>query len=255
MSERLSGCIISFNEEDRIQACIESLSFCDEIVVVDSHSTDRTREIAAELGARVIQHDWPGHVAQKNYATQQAQYDWILSLDCDERITPELRAEIVALKDRGFPGCTGWKMRRLSYYLGAWVRYGTWRPDWNLRLFNRCHACWGGNDPHDRVEMNQRPGVLRGNIEHYPYRSLAEHLRTMDAYTTTMAQGMHARGKRGSVWHVVLHPWARFIKYYLVKCGFLDGWRGLVMAYLAAQYVRTKYIKLLILQRVGDKTD
>ncbi len=252
---RISACIITFNEEDRIRECIESLAFCDEVVVVDSHSVDETRRIAADCGARVIERDWPGHVAQKEFTIRQAEHDWVLCLDADERIDDDLRGEILALRDAGFPGKAGWRMPRLSFYMGEWVRHGTWRPDWNLRLFDRRRGYWGGNNPHDRVELDGPMGTLKGQILHYPYRTLAEHLSTMDKYTTTMAQGLDARGKRAHVLNVIVNPWVRFVKYYFLKRGFLDGWRGLVMAYLAAQYVRTKYIKLMVLQRVGEKTN
>lgn len=252
---KLSACIITLNEEDRIRECIESLDFCDEVVVVDSHSTDRTREIAAECGARVIERDWPGHVAQKEFAIRQASHDWVLCLDADERISDALRAQLLELRDAGFPGRAGWRMPRLSYYMGRWVKHGTWTPDYNLRLFDRRRGHWGGHNPHDRVELDGSPGTLRGRILHYPYRTLAEHLSTMDKYTTIMARGLHERGRKASLVNVVVNPWVRFVKYYIVKGGFLDGWRGLVMAYLAAQYVRTKYIKLMVMQRVGEKTD
>lgn len=252
---KISACIIAFNEEDRIRDCIASLDFCDEVIVVDSHSVDRTRDIAAECGARVIERDWPGHVAQKEFTIRQALNDWVLCLDADERISPALREEVLALRDRGFPGKAGWRMPRLSFYMGQWVRHGTWSPDYNLRLFDRRRGHWGGNNPHDRVELDGPLGTLKGKILHYPYRSLAEHLATMDKYTTIMAEGLHARGKKAGILHVVINPWVRFVKYYFLKLGFLDGWRGLVMAYLASQYVRTKYIKLLVMQRVGQKTN
>jgi glycosyltransferase involved in cell wall biosynthesis len=252
---RLSACIITLNEEDRIRECLESLDFCDDVLVVDSHSTDRTREIAAECGARVIERDWPGYVAQKEYAVRQAEHDWVLCLDADERIGGPLREEILRLRGAGFPEKAGWRMPRRSFYMGRWVMHGTWTPDYNLRLFDRRHGHWGGYNPHDRVVLDGPMGTLHGKILHYPYRSLAEHLATMDKYTTIMAKGLDERGKKGSVINVMVNPWVRFVKYYVLKGGFLDGWHGLVMAYLAAQYVRMKYIKLLVMQRVGEKTD
>lgn len=252
---KTSACIITLNEEDRIRGCIESLAFCDEVVVVDSHSTDRTREIAEVCGARVIERDWPGHVAQKEFAVRAAENDWVLCLDADERISTALRREILQLRDAGFPDKAGWRMPRLSYYMGRWVMHGTWRPDWNLRLFDRRRGVWGGHNLHDRVELDGPMGTLTGRILHYPYRTLAEHLATMDKHTTTMARGLNERGRRASVLNVIVNPWVRFVKYYFIKRGFLDGWHGLVMACLAAQYVRMKYIKLLVMQRVGEKTD
>jgi len=247
----LSACIIAMDEEDRIGDCLASVAFCDEIVVVDSHSSDRTREVAAAAGARVIERDWPGHVAQKEFAIRAARHDWVLCVDADERVTPALAREIEALRDAGFPGRAGWRFPRLSRYLGAWVRRGTWYPDRQLRLFDRRRGRWAGHNPHDRVELEGPVGTLAGHLEHYPYRTLAEHLETIDRYTTTMAEGMRARGRRASVLDLVLRPPVRFLRFYVLKGGFLLGWRGLLLAYLAAHYVRLKYAKLLVLERAA----
>jgi glycosyltransferase involved in cell wall biosynthesis len=246
---RVSACIITLDEEERIADCIRSVSWCDEVVVVDAHSRDRTREIAVELGARVIESDWPGHVAQKEFAVRAAQHDWVFCIDADERVSPLLRDEITALRDSGFPGSAGWRMPRMSCYLGRWIRHGTWYPDWSLRLFDRRRGHWGGNDPHDRVELDGRRGTLRGVLLHHPYRNLSEHLRTIDSYTTIMAQGLHQRGRRARVSDLVFRPGVRFFRFYFLKAGFLEGWRGLLLAYLAAHYVRLKYAKLLVLQK------
>jgi glycosyltransferase involved in cell wall biosynthesis len=245
----LSACIIAMDEADRIGDCLDSLAFCDEIVVVDSHSTDRTRETAVEHGARVIERDWPGHVAQKEFTIREATHDWVLCVDADERISPELRDEIVALRNAGFPDRAGWRFPRLSNYLGTWVRFGTWYPDRQLRLFDRRRGHWGGHDPHDRVELEGEVGALAGDLLHFPYRTREEHLRTIDSYTTTMARGLHARGKRAHPWNLVINPATRFVRFYFLKRGFLLGARGFDLAILAARYVRLKYSKLLELQR------
>lgn len=245
----LSACIVTLDEEDRLGDCLASLRWCDEIVVVDSHSTDRTREIAAAAGARVIERDWPGHVAQKEFAIRQARHDWVLCIDADERISPELEKEIVELRAAGFPDMAGWKVSRISNYLGRWIRHGTWYPDLKLRLFDRRRGRWAGHDPHDRVEVDGRVDQLRGELQHHPYRNLEEHLATIDSYTTIMARELHDAGHRARLRDLVLRPPARFLVYYLVRGGWLDGWRGLLMAYLAAHYVRLKYAKLWILQR------
>jgi glycosyltransferase involved in cell wall biosynthesis len=183
----LSACIVALDEEDRLGDCLASLRWCDEIVVVDSHSTDRTREIAAAAGARVIERDWPGHVAQKEFAIRQARHDWVLCIDADERVSPELEKEIVELRAAGFPDMAGWEVSRLSSYLGRWIRHGTWYPDLKLRLFDRRRGRWAGRDPHDRVEVDGPVGRLGGELLHHPYRSLEEHLATIDRYTTIMA--------------------------------------------------------------------
>jgi glycosyltransferase involved in cell wall biosynthesis len=248
---RLSACIIAMDEADRIEACLASLAFCDEIVLVDSHSKDETRELARARGARVIERDWPGHVAQKEFAVRAAAHDWVLCVDADERVSDELRAEIEALRGRGFPSHAGWRFPRLVNYLGTWVRHGTWYPDLQLRLFDRRRGRWGGRDPHDRVELEPgaASGRLRGDLFHYPYRSFADHLATIDQYTTLMARGMLARGRHAGLSELFLRPWVRFARFYVLKRGFLLGWKGLVLALLAAHYVRLKYIKLLVLER------
>jgi glycosyltransferase involved in cell wall biosynthesis len=231
------------------------VAFCDEILVVDSHSRDGTRDLAAAAGARVIERDWPGHVAQKEFAIRQAAHDWVLCVDCDERVSDELRAEIEALRDAGFPGHAGWSMPRLSRYLGRWMRHGGWYPDRQLRLFDRRRGRWGGHDPHDRVELQGAVGSLGGRLLHEPYRDFADHLSTIERYTTIMARGMHARGRRASVAHLVVNPAVRFLRFYVLRAGFLEGWRGLLVSLLAAHYVFLKYAKLLVLQRGGAGED
>jgi len=245
----LSACIVAMNEEDRIPDCLESLAFCDEIVVVDSHSSDRTREIAAAHGARVIERDWPGFGRQKNFAIDAAEHDWVLCLDADERVSPELAREIVALRDAGFPGRAGWSVPRLSVYLGMRVRHGSWYPNRQLRLFDRRRARWTTDrDPHDRVALDGPVGRLAGDLVHLPYRSLAEHLRTIDRYTTAMARGLQARGRRAGSADVILRPAMHFVRFYFLKRGFLLGWKGLFLAHLDAHYTRLKYVKLRLLQ-------
>lgn len=246
---RLSACIIACNEADRLPDCLESLSWCDEILVVDSHSSDSSREIASAAGARVIERDWPGHVEQKEFAIRAAANDWVLCVDADERISPELREEILALRDAGFPDHAGWEMPRLSNYLGAWIRHGSWYPDRKLRLFDRRQGRWGGRNPHDRVELEGPKGRLRGDLHHYPYRNLEEHLATIDRYTSTMALGLRAEGTRVRFLDLVLRPPARFCVFYLLRGGWRDGWRGLLLARLAAHYVLIKYAKSWVATR------
>ena len=244
----LSACIIAMNEEDRIGRCIDSLAFCDEVVVVDSHSSDATREVAAAKGARVIERDWPGHVAQKEYAIREARHDWVLCVDADEFLSPQLQAEVQALRERGFPESAGWRMPRLSSLLGRWMRRGGWYPDLQLRLFDRRRGYWGGHNPHDRVELDGPVGRLQGDLCHHPYRSFADHLRTIESYTTIAAEGMLERGRRAGVVDLLVRPPIYFVRFYVLKLGALEGWRGLVQAYLAAHYAWLKYAKLLVLQ-------
>ena len=245
---KLSAVVITLDEQDRLGNCLRSLEFCDEILVVDSHSRDRTRELAGEMGARVIERDWPGFGAQKRFAVSAASHDWVLCVDADERISPPLREEIEALRRSGFSGHAGWRFPRCSNYLGRWIRHGTWYPDRQLRLFDRRRGSWSEAAVHERVKIEGTPGELRGELLHLPYRSISEHLRTIDDYTTIMAQSLHARGKRARVLDLWIRPAARFVNFYCLRLGLLDGWRGFLMACLAAQYVRLKWAKLLILQ-------
>jgi len=245
----LTACIIARDEADRIASCLASLDWCDEIIVVDSHSTDRTREIAEAYGARVIERDWPGHVAQKEFAIRQAKNDWVLCVDADERVPKELAGEIAALRRAGFPDHAGWRMPRLSSYLGIWVRYGNWYPNRQLRLFDRRRGRWAGANPHDRVELSGLPGELKSPLHHHPYRDLDDHLDTINRYTTTMARELHASGRRPRLGDLAFRPAWRFVRFYLLERGFLMGWRGLLMAILAAHYVGLKYMKLWLIWR------
>jgi glycosyltransferase involved in cell wall biosynthesis len=248
----LSACIIARDEEDRIGACLASLTWCDEILVVDSHSGDRTREIAKAHGARVIERDWPGHVAQKEFAIRQARHDWVLCVDADERVSDTLRAEIEALRDEDFSGRAGWRMPRLSSYLGRWIRHGSWYPDHQLRLFDRRHGRWTGRDPHDRVQVTGPLGTLRAPLLHHPYRDLADHLATIERYSTIQAGLLHAEGRRARLTDLVLRPLWRFFRFYVLELGCLDGWRGFAMACFAAHYVRLRYFKLWLLERRAE---
>lgn len=242
----LSGCVICYQEADRIGDCLRSLSFCDEIVVVDSGSTDGTPAIAAGLGARVIHHaPFPGHREQKQFAVEQARHDWVLCLDADERVTPELRARIAQLRTAGFPDAA-YEMPRRNHYLGRVVRRGLFWPDRKLRLFDRRQAAWRGTNPHDRVEPLRpiRVAVLAEPIEHLSFRSLRHHLATIDSFTAIAARALHAEGRRASWFDLLVRPPAVFFKSLLVKRGFLDGWRGFVIAALAAYYDWLKYRRL-----------
>ncbi len=250
---RLSACVIAMNEADRIGDCLASLDFCDEIIVVDSHSTDTTRELAAAAGARVIERDWEGHRAQKQFAVEQASHNWILALDADERLSPELRKEIVALCEGGFDGADAWSMPRLSHHLGAWIRHGSWYPNRQLRLFDRRRGYWGGSDPHDRWELQGPVGRLHGDLLHFPYRSYDEHLQTMARYASISATHMHESGRKAHILDLLLRPPLRFLRGFVLKRGFLLGSRGLILARMDAQSVWLKYKRLRDLGRGRDQ--
>jgi glycosyltransferase involved in cell wall biosynthesis len=248
----VSVCIITRNEEANLPDCLASVRWAEEIVVVDSRSTDRTREIAAAAGARVIERDFPGHIEQKNFAVDQATHDWVLCLDADERLTPELtesiRAALEAPGDR-----PGFEFARRTFHLGRWIRHGGWYPDLKTRLFRRDRGRWGGLNPHDHLVLQGRPARLRGDLLHYSYRDLAAHVRQVDFFTTIAAREKRARGERFRLHRMVLRPPWKFFQMFVLRAGFLDGPAGLVLAATGAYYVLLKYAKLRELERAAGE--
>lgn len=247
---KLSACIITRNEADRLGACLDSLTFCDDIVVVDSHSTDATREGAAAKGARVMTRDFDGYRAQKQFAIDAARHDWVLCLDADERVTPALRAAILAEQARGFDAAAGYRFARATEYFGAFLRHGNAYPDRVLRLFDRRRGGWRGErEIHEHASVDGVVITLRGDLEHRAYRCLSDQLQRLESYSRLMAEHMHARGRRAHLFNIILNPLWRFLRGYALRLGFLDGWRGLIYAYVEANYVRRKFIKLWLLGR------
>ena len=245
----LSACIITYNEADRIGPCLEALRFCDEIVVVDAHSTDATRAIATRLGARVIERDWPGYRSQKQFATDAAQHDWVLCVDADERVTPALRVEIEALRAHGFAEARGWSIPRLTDYFGRFLRHGNSWPDRQIRLYDRRSARWVGYEVHEKIAVTGIVRALQGPLEHYAYRDLGEHLAKTDRYAALMAAEMFRAGRRCGVWPVFFNPAWRLVRGLVIKGGLLDGWRGVVFHTVEAGYVRRKYLRLWALSQ------
>jgi glycosyltransferase involved in cell wall biosynthesis len=242
---KISATVVCGNEEANIAACLESVRWCDELVVVDSLSSDRTAEIARGYTERVIQRPWAGYVAQKQFALEQAAGDWVLSLDADERCTPELRDSIRAsLPEADARGLAGFEVRRHVFYLGRWIDHGGWYPDWKLRIVRRGRARWTGVDPHDRLEADGPVGRLHADLVHHTYRDFAEHLRTVDRFASVVADEWRKEGRRFSLLDAVLHPPAKFLECYVWKRGFLDGWPGFVIAATSAFYVFAKQVKL-----------
>jgi glycosyltransferase involved in cell wall biosynthesis len=239
---KISATIITFNEERNIARAIESLRCCDEIIVVDSGSTDRTTELAANLGARVIDTGWRGYAGQKNYASEQAENDWILSIDADEALSEALEAEIWQVKKNG-PKHDGYTMPRLAKYLGRWIFHSGWYPDRKVRLFNRRHATWVGRYVHESVKVHGTIGHLEANLLHFTCDSLSEHLRTMDRYTTLAAQQVVAERRPVGWSNLLVDPAWTFIRTYVINRGFLDGMEGLAIAHMAALYNFLKYAK------------
>lgn len=246
---KLSACVITYNEADRIEACLASVSFCDELVVVDSHSTDATRDLAHSLGARVIERDWTGFRSQKEYAVSIASNDWVLCIDADERVSDELRAEIEAVRVQGFSGHSGWSTPRITDYFGRFLRHGNAYPDRLVRLFDRRCGGWHGMEIHENTKVAGRIGRFRGHLEHYSYRSLSDHEKRMQSYAELMAEAMYRRGKRTHLMNVWINPAWRFVRGYILRLGFLDGWRGLMFAIIETHYVHQKYLKLFLKQQ------
>jgi glycosyltransferase involved in cell wall biosynthesis len=243
----VSGCVISLNEADRIERCLRSLSFCTEVVVLDSGSTDGTRELAAKLGARVETQAFLGHRRQKQRCVDLARHDWILSLDCDEEVTSELRAEIERTLVAEPPAdVAGYRSPRRNIYLGRLMRHGLFWPDVKLRLFHRQRAAWGGVDPHDRVEP-VGPGrclELAGAIVHDSYRSFAEHRATVQRFAGIAARALADEGRRPGPLAPLVHAAASLGRGLVLKAGILDGWRGLLAGCMSARYDWIKYREL-----------
>jgi glycosyltransferase involved in cell wall biosynthesis len=239
---KISATIITHDEERNLSRAMESLRCADEIVVVDSGSTDRTVEIAEKLGARVIDSPWPGYAKQKNFAAEKASYDWILSLDADESLSEALEGEIWRLKKNG-PQFDAYTMPRLAQYLGRWIRHSGWYPDRKVRLYDRTKAKWEGDYVHETVKVDGRVGHLESNLLHFTCDSLSEHLKTMDRYTTLAAQQLLANKQKVTWGRLIFEPPWTFLNTYVIKQGYLDGVEGLAIANMAALYNFVKYAK------------
>jgi glycosyltransferase involved in cell wall biosynthesis len=248
---RLSVTVITRDEEADLDACLESVAWADEIVVVDAQSTDRTVEIAGKYTSRVFVRPWPGFAAQKNFAVDQATNPWILSLDADERVLPALRDEIRQVVAADGP-LDGYHVPRQNLFLGRVIRHGGWYPDHQLRLFRRGAGRFRNLQVHEAVEVTGRVGHLRGALLHASYRSVADFVQRADRYSTLAAQDLVARGTRVSWPDFLLRPAARFCSMYLLRAGFLDGPHGLLLALLYAYYVLLRTAKAWELARRGQ---
>jgi len=247
----VSALVIAHNEEKNIARCLNSLSWADEIVLVDAGSQDGTVRVAKEYTQRIYSHPWEGFVAQRNWALEQAQHQWVLFLDADEVISPRLREEIEALKAQGVGEHRGFEIPRKSFYLGDWVNYCGWYPNYQLRLFDRNRGRWIGGMVHERVEVEGRVGRLKGEILHYPYPDLSSHLQRIDDYSTLKAEDLYLQGKRSHPWDLLFRPFFKFLKMFFLRLGFLEGVRGLVISCLGAHYSFLSYAKLFEKERVS----
>ena len=251
---KISACIISFNEEKKIEDCLKSLlPVADEIIIIDSLSTDSTREIAGEYTDKIFEQPFLGHIEQKNLAVDKATNDWILSLDCDERLSEQLQQSITAVKDR-LDDADAYCMSRKTFYVYRWLNH-CWYPDIKTRLFNRKTSRWGGTNPHDHIETRGGNIVrLDGDILHYSFDSISDHLRTIDKFTEIGADELIRKNKSFNMLSPLTHASWTFIKLYIVKRGFLDGFAGLVVSVLSYMHVFIKYSKACIKRTQLDKT-
>ena len=249
----LSAAIVTLNEERNLPRLLESLQgLAAEIVIVDSGSTDRTPDIARAFHARFETVPWRGFIAQKNLALDACTQPWVLFLDADEELSPELAASLKALFANGnSPNADGYWLNRRTWYLGAWI-WHAWYPEWRLRLLKRGAARWGGMDPHARLEFNGPSARLDGDLLHYSFQDLQDHLLRTIGYARTMANSYIARGRKFHWYDLLLSPWAAFAKHLILKQGWRDGWRGWIISIVRAIDCFAKYAFLLE-RKLADK--
>ncbi len=243
---KLSAVIITLNEERNIGRCIDSLkNVADDILVVDSGSTDKTEDICKEKGARFFYHKWEGYIEQKNHANGLAEFPYILSIDADEALSDQLRESILTVKD-SFKA-DAYEMNRLTNYCGSWIRHGGWYPDRKLRLFHRDKFEWGGEHIHENViqkQGNVSIERLSGDLLHYSYYNISQHIAQANHFTNMTAELAVEKGKRSSMLKIVFSPMIKFIRDYIIKLGFLDGYYGYVVCRISAQATFMKYSKI-----------
>ena len=245
----ISAFIVCMNEEHQIERCLKSVSWCDEIVVVDSGSVDGTLAVCERYGARIFSRAWPGYVAQKRFALEACEMEWVLNLDADEEVSPALAAEIQTILSSGTSNYQGYSISRVVFFLGKWWRKGCWYPEYRLRFCRRTRTTWGGKDPHEKALVDGATTRLKGELYHYTYADISHQIRTLNSYSSQAAQSMLEDGKKFSLVSMGVNPLARFIKCFVLKRGYREGFSGLIVSLLEAYYVLLKYVKLWELQR------
>lgn len=250
---KLSGVIITYNEEEHLEKCLKSLvDIVDEIVVIDSFSTDKTPEICSAFNVRFIQHEFEGYIEQKNFAISQANFDYILSLDGDEALSETLKESILQVKNNWL--FDGYYCNRLNNYCGQWIKHSDWYPDKKLRLFKKDSGHWQGINPHDRytLKANKKAGKLKGDLLHWIYRDYSEHNQKIERFSTIAAQAYFELGKKSSLWKIVYRPIWAFFKAYFLRLGFLDGLNGFIICVQTYNVTFLKYIKLYQLRKTPN---
>lgn len=253
--EKVSAFVICCNEEEEIQAALDTLRFCDEVVVIDSYSTDRTVELCEAFGARVIQRDWPGYREQKAFGLKTTTYDWVINIDADERVSPELRENIIKVLQRKHKikqgelepqeeEPEGYEVSRVVYYLGRWWRKGGWYPEYRVRFFYKPSVTWGGVDPHEKPIVDGPISRLEGELHHFTYRSMDDQLRRLHAHASIAAREEAKRGGSAGLRHMLLNPLLRMFKFYFSKRGYREGTAGVIVVIMEGFYTFLKYAKL-----------
>ncbi|MDV6235873.1 glycosyltransferase family 2 protein [Leptospira ellisii] len=251
----LSVCIITLNEEDNLERCLKPLDFASEIVIVDSGSKDKTVEIAKRYKAKVHERKFDDYVSQKNYALSLVKNRWILTLDADEEVSPELKREIEELFRNGEPSADGYSTPRLTWYLGKWIRHGGWYPNRRIRLFQKSKGEFGGGLVHETVQLRGTCKKLNAPVHHYSYKNIGDHIRFINAYSELTAQEKHKAGKTSGLFHAFWEGFYKAFWMYTIRFGFLDGKQGFILAIFGFYYNFLKYIKLYEMNRKDKKSD
>lgn len=254
---KISLVVITLNEEKKLEACLRSAkNLVSEMIVVDAQSQDSTVEIARKYKARVFKRKWTNFSDQKNFANSKARFPWILSLDADERISPELNREIQAIiQQKKEPECSAFSMPRLTYYLGRWIRHSGWYPDRKIRLFKKNKVFWEGEYVHEKLVVDGEIRKFKAPIYHFTYENIQEHMERINIFSELGAQKLYARQKKTGWYHLTLVPFFRFFKSYFLKAGFLDGFPGLVISVLHSYAVFARYAKLREIWKKGERIE